>query len=331
MPIHTCQCGARYRFAEQSAGKRAKCKQCGDIFSLGVAALDPIPIAPDPVLDGGPPDALSTSPDVTPAPPPGWSPGSVIIERAETPPAPPTTYAADILALPLFLARLDNLLTFTFMWLILAISAVAPLVVGLIILAFYAIFRFGVITEAASGTRRLPELTPSSDVWAELVGGLIKWVGSWFVVMVPALCTLSIAAWAGKPITGGVLRLLSVGLVEFFKSGMTQFEAAFVVTACLGIFLWPMVVLCIAIGGFSALTRLDLIIASVVRTLPIYGFTVGLVFLAQFTRPLQPSLSGDLVAVLLAIGLGLYLDIIAMRSIGLYYHHFKHRFAWSWE
>jgi len=23
--------------------------------------------------------------------------------------------------------------------------------------------------------------------------------------------------------------------------------------------------------------------------------------------------------------------VVAMRAIGLYYHHFKQRFAWSWE
>jgi len=25
-----------------------------------------------------------------------------------------------------------------------------------------------------------------------------------------------------------------------------------------------------------------------------------------------------------------YFTIVAMRTVGLYYHHFKERFAWSW-
>jgi hypothetical protein len=29
-------------------------------------------------------------------------------------------------------------------------------------------------------------------------------------------------------------------------------------------------------------------------------------------------------------GIGLYLDIVLVRLVGLYYHHFKSRFAWSW-
>ena len=39
---------------------------------------------------------------------------------------------------------------------------------------------------------------------------------------------------------------------------------------------------------------------------------------------------------LVAIGAGLYVlstyaSIVSMRIIGLYYHHFKNDFAWSWE
>ena len=36
------------------------------------------------------------------------------------------------------------------------------------------------------------------------------------------------------------------------------------------------------------------------------------------------------IASLLVVGISLYFEIVAMRVIGLYYHHFKHRFAWDW-
>ena len=43
-----------------------------------------------------------------------------------------------------------------------------------------------------------------------------------------------------------------------------------------------------------------------------------------------PKSSDLMVKTVFLIGLGLYLDVVAMRSIGLYYHHFKGRFAWDW-
>ena len=42
-------------------------------------------------------------------------------------------------------------------------------------------------------------------------------------------------------------------------------------------------------------------------------------------------LTGTFMLTVLLTGIGVYFDIVLMRLIGLYYHHFKHRFAWSWE
>jgi hypothetical protein len=44
-----------------------------------------------------------------------------------------------------------------------------------------------------------------------------------------------------------------------------------------------------------------------------------------------PSIGGRLAMYGLITCLGVYLDIVLMRLIGLYYHHFKRRFAWEWE
>ena len=33
---------------------------------------------------------------------------------------------------------------------------------------------------------------------------------------------------------------------------------------------------------------------------------------------------------ILGVGVMLYLEIIAMRAIGLYYFHFKRSFGWDW-
>jgi len=99
----------------------------------------------------------------------------------------------------------------------------------------------------------------------------------------------------------------------------------------------------VALGGFATLYRLDLIVLTIIKTLPIYLFTVALMFGAVFIeekllvavsggpqRPMSGTAGGILALHVLSRGLDIYLNIVLMRLIGLYYHHFKDRFAWSW-
>jgi len=46
---------------------------------------------------------------------------------------------------------------------------------------------------------------------------------------------------------------------------------------------------------------------------------------------LTASTAGVSMRFVISIGVTVYFDIVLMRLIGLYYHHFKDRFAWSWE
>ena len=39
---------------------------------------------------------------------------------------------------------------------------------------------------------------------------------------------------------------------------------------------------------------------------------------------------GALILSFIGTGIAVYFEIVAMQVIGLYYHHFKDRFAWSW-
>jgi hypothetical protein len=87
----------------------------------------------------------------------------------------------------------------------------------------------------------------------------------------------------------------------------------------------------VAIGGFATLRRVDLIFATMIKTFPIYLLTVAIVFGTAFIVPALEDLPGGLIGRVLVIGISLYGEIIALRAIGLYYHHFKHRFAWSWD
>ena len=93
-----------------------------------------------------------------------------------------------------------------------------------------------------------------------------------------------------------------------------------------------MTALCVAMGGFSTLARYDLLVVTVLKSLPVYVLTAGAVFVALSRNYLLAAVV-DVLGILggaVLIAIGLYLEIVAMRMIGLYYHHFKHRFAWSW-
>jgi hypothetical protein len=99
-----------------------------------------------------------------------------------------------------------------------------------------------------------------------------------------------------------------------------------------------MAVLILAIGGAGSFGRPDLILKTIARTLGPYLFTclmAGAAFAVfWFVRiglaragPIESRLA--LACVLEVVQL--YFEIVVMRFVGLYYYHFKSRFAWSWE
>ncbi len=116
---------------------------------------------------------------------------------------------------------------------------------------------------------------------------------------------------------------------------------------CLGVALWPMVVLCVALGGFESLYRVDLIALTIIRTLPAYVLTLALMFgaivllrvlgtgtavnaVSRDSATSGGAIGSSVLVHILTVGLSVYLDIVLMRLIGLYYHHFKGRFAYDW-
>lgn len=119
-----------------------------------------------------------------------------------------------------------------------------------------------------------------------------------------------------------------------------------VVLCLLGIALWPIVALCFAIGGVGTITRVDLMIQTIIRTFPAYisllAFIYGSTILqGVFETWVQgKALAGANMqnfmgrALLLNMGLAgvtVYVELVCCRLVGLYYHHFKKKFAWSWE
>ena len=115
----------------------------------------------------------------------------------------------------------------------------------------------------------------------------------------------------------------------------------------LGMFFWPIIILCVALGGFDFINHPGLILSTIVKTFPAYLFTVIMVFGVDWlghaltgavdTR-LAPGdvedvsirLGSSILVSFFVTGITVYFEIVTMKLIGLYYHHFKDRFAWDW-
>ncbi len=114
----------------------------------------------------------------------------------------------------------------------------------------------------------------------------------------------------------------------------------------LGLFLWPMMILTVVINGlFAAVGKIPEQLASIFKALPQYlsicgmllgvgliavlstvGVTILLGMLGESHKIMASILTGVLPSLILS-----YFIIIAMRIIGLFYRHYKTRFAWKAE
>ena len=355
MPTYRCECGAKYRFPDSAIGKKAKCKKCSAVFRLEEEEAGPIALAGEVKDTEGahaPPLGMfvPTAHEFESAPALSLPPSAPQVEGAPTSPplvAPPTPargYGHSILWAVLFPTAPRSLMIFAAVWVIVAFVGAIPLI-GWVVMFWYAAFQFAVIESGAAGEEDLPGATFGSDIIAGLVVPFFKWIGSWALVMLPTVIYVFVQARPGSGTTNAVFAALlsgTGGLVKAFGADPTLF-----VLFGAGLFIWPMVILCIALGDFGALLRVDLVIVTLIKSFPAYaativivvGATAAAVFLddaisAGFAPAPGAGLGGTIgsavVMYVLAVGAQIYCDIVMLRAIGLYYHHFKHRFAWSW-
>ncbi len=360
MPTQHCTCGAKYRFPDSALGRRAKCKKCGVLFKLTGKDDDAtIPIAEEGLMGemaaaadrftgarASPRDSsnsgqsgLGGSTMHLPSPESSGGVGEAVVDRAVA----PSGYLSDLYATLLFPAGLGNLVTFMFVWGMLSLGSAVLSFAGLlgligqfVILGWYCAYRFSVIAQAASGERDLPSLTLIEGSFEGIIFAILRWLGSWIVVLLPAYVCMTVMFYLGIS-QGLTLMDLLLGGVAAAAKNVDVLAVALLMFG--GILAWPMVVLCVELGGFASLVRVDLIVVTLIKTLPIYIFTAMFVFGADllgaylaFKLP-QSFTSGIAVYFmghLMVTGVGLYFEIVALRVIGLYYHHFKHRFAWDW-
>lgn len=373
MPEVHCECGARYRAPEAAAGKQGRCRRCGR--TLTIPTQTPASTSPlDDLLDlpaappTPPPPAAAASPgDASPgAAPSGDAPvearlldagtlryaaraggGAGLLTAAGLPDG---SYAASVARTFLFCMNGRNVATFIVLWLIMSLQMVlvfgglCALPAMLIIQFYFMAFCLAAVLGAAGGEEELAQPSITGNWWDELIGPAIKFFVATVAVRVPAFLYLLLVTLPGGLDIPTLLDIFRATLFNTFTGTIQDISAGDATVSALllvaGQFLWPMVILVVAVAGISSLARLDLILRTIARTFPAYvgaaaltltclAIPVTYAWLAQ--AALQRSVWEVMLLGFFARGLELYATIVAMRVIGLYYHHFKARFAWSWE
>ncbi len=351
MAVFECDCGARYRFADEHVGKRSKCQNCG----ISVVLEDtsgPIPIAAGDEVPSGP--AAMTQGKIVAPPGSPAAAGVLSIEHGAVHGTivPFSSYGADVLWTFLFPSSPSSLIIFLVIWGAIcviewAVSFVCMfVVVWLLFMMWYMAFLMAIVESAAAGDRDLPTVNIDTEILDEIVQPLGRWIASWVFVMAPA-ATFLVVSFVQDVITiDDVIGVLASGVSGFFQTGGTPL-LPFTVLVAVGLFFWPMVLMCVALGGIDSLVRFDLMVVSILRTLPAYGLMLLLmaaaIVLDYYVRSGLSQLVGSAAGgvwtagamagalpLIVGAGFGLYLNIVLMRLIGLYYHHHKKRLAWWW-
>ncbi len=350
MPIaYTCGCGSRIRLPDHAAGRQARCKACGAVFTVPASVEDHAPPdagdagTPDWLrefaqteakLGGGPvvqrlepPPEVPVQPDPNPqSPAPSFiDPDDDHREDRDWIRGPERPFWHDVAAAFWFPLDADNFITMIVLTLITLLTIPVSFAgmfafVGLaIIYGYLSAFCMMTILETASGEDTLP-LVSVTNIFDDLILPMLQFVGTWIFVQIP----------------------LAVVVLLDLKYELGLSLSAYVVTAAAGIFFWPVVLLAVAIGrGFHGLW--PHVIIKTVASAPLAYMAVWAALLAASalvvipeTRPFQNLVNTYLPNAALGVGLlksvlSVYATVVAMKVIGLYYRHYKRRFPWAAE
>ncbi|MFQ5805250.1 MAG: MJ0042-type zinc finger domain-containing protein [Phycisphaerae bacterium] len=351
-------CATRYRVPEKLVNQKVKCKKCGQPFRIAApppeqdddllgALAKGEAVAPSVAPPTTPPAASTSAP--TAASQTGWA--SAGLPDAEAPAAEGfASYLRDVGKSLLFFTRGGDLVTFVIVVIIVCLQiplAVVPLVgilLVLIVLGWYMAFQLNTVLGAAGGEQNLPEL--SLEDWVEgIIFPLLKWLMSWLMALVPFAIGLAYLVLLDQMDVWSALRHFGTALRGDYFSAFDPYSGG---SPLLGTILliamavWPMMLLVVAVGGVPSLVRFDLMALTIIKTLPAYILVVLLAYVGVvgpallLAWRLSSASVGEALSIavlgpgLFFIVLQVYANIFAMRVIGLYYHHFKQRFAWSW-
>jgi len=348
---YKCVCGAMIKLPDNAVDKKARCKKCDTIFTVphySIPEDEPIPwldeFAHDESTTGDqapvvvPDEVLAPTPEPIPDEPlsvPGRKRYQEELESAEEQygsiisPAKP--FWQDLIESFTFLLYQANFITFIFIVFIQAVTALLSLFVPLfgifsfIIYAYICSFFMTIILETAYGEDELPTVA-FTDIIDQVLMPMIRFIGSWLLVLIPAIIWSAVVKKSEYTIPWWTVQVLGG----------------------IGIFFWPVVILCTAIGGsFKGLWPHVIIRTVLSAPLPYLAIWASLLAAAglmifphtdYFTTMIQKiSPLGGLpirmlcLISLLNIILSTYAMIVAMRAIGLYYRHYKKRFPWTAE
>lgn len=315
---HTCSCGAFIRLPRTAAGRMARCKTCGTIFKIPERARNPVPPAPDfswPDQD----TPIDDAPE-----PPVPLPADAAREDGDWI-APRRSFWGDLAGSFLFFLDPGNMVVFVVLAFACIFVEFVPKfgIFGLLLsfgfASYISAFLMAIVLETASGEDELPSLG-ITNAWDDLLIPAVQFAGTWLFVLLPAI-VLAVWSWA--------------------RTGEVVWNWVYAVGGA-GLFFWPAVVLAVAVGGtFAGLwphvvvrTALSAPVAylAICAALLVAAAIAALPDVLIATGAAQPIASAPALA-LRAAGeaVGLYAAIVAMRVIGLFYRHYKHRLPWVAE
>ena len=322
-------------------GQRARCKACGQIFKLHTDEDPddlPIQISLDDLADGLPLNETAATRDQ-----PRRQGEIHSFHQSPTSPAPRTDTTAGqesswktyFRALPRVFAFINsghNLKTCLLVWLALTvgnllggfISSVGFFCAGPIILLItqgaFAAFLFNTVHQSANGEDDLPAFAftlNAADLWSAIILPFLAFTSTFLLAVAPAIAYMIFAG---------------VAMPENAQAELIGF-ASVIGLALLGLFVWPMLVLSLALGGFRSMFRLGGMSSTIVSTFPAYFCTVLLVYgcaaLMFFLINILPEDETSLLAILaIADAVLVYTYTAAMRAVGIYFYSFQSKFDW---
>ncbi len=359
MASFTCPgCGTRYNLPHGAGGKKVRCNKCGAIARVPEDEFQLLPDdGPIPIADGSndffaEAAAAAAGPTIPVAPPEPPSPGAMedadaYVRAGHVPDRRGAghTFWGDVGWSFLIITQPSNMIVFVIVWVLNIIWFVvgwAPCIgtlARLIVFGWIWAFYFKCVAETAAGDDDLPTLKLTEGVWDDIVLPIIKIVAATVLTVGPSIIYLIVA---GAVFGGGALA--GLGTLTAGNAGAVAAAIAvpFFGLLIAGVFLWPITILVLALGNVVDTFRLDLLVRTVIRSFLPYlavcllvaaaiGLQWSVVVVLAGGLGLGTIQIGPMAATVLGLGVTAYSWIVVMRIIGLYYRHFKRRFAWEWE
>ena len=326
-------CGAHFKVPPKFAGKPGKCTKCGAVFTipepsavseeLGLASLaaaeqtaPTVEVEPQPVAEFVP-----TPAEAMPLPD---QPGTF---HPKPPPGPTRSFWADSIMSWALGGKPGNIGLFVVVVILTIIAKVVSyggcltFVAWLFIQGWLCAFYLNLILETASGDDDFPSITLTEGFWEGIIKPLLLWI------------LVSIVCW-GPAVGWMIFSMVSAGLGAANPANVVLLVILWIV----GIFIWPMVMLIVGIGRNPGYLRPDLVFKSIFKTFVPYLFCCLMLTGAIVLKLVQGGIFGQfgfmkqmVFSIFLVPVIDAYLWVVAMRSIGLLYRHYKKRLAWVLE